>query len=156
MSRKDGKIAALVEPFVGQSIDPHYLAYFDCFNRRLYFEAHEVLEIIWLPQRRRPDGDFYKGLIQLAGAFVHLQKARLGPAGALFRLAEANLRIYPPGHHGVNTSEVFAMIERCQKVLQSSNQTLNPLASAADAEVTLTVPTEDVTGESVASTVAKS
>jgi len=119
MSKKNGRIAALVAPFKGLGLDPHYLAYFDCFNRGLFFEAHEVLEVTWLPERGGPNGAFYKGLIQLAGAFVHLQKGRFSPAIALFKLAGANLRAYPSRHHGLDLGEVRRRIERWQADLGS-------------------------------------
>src|SRR4051812_36290791 len=102
MSSKTPKIAAMIGAFQGQAFDAHYLAYFDCFNRRLFYEAHDVLEEIWLPQKKGQNGAFYKGLIQLAGAFVHLQKERLPPAAALFKLARTNLRQYPPIHEGLD------------------------------------------------------
>src|SRR6266702_2966293 len=85
----------MIESFRGQELDAHYLGYFDCFNRQLFYEAHDVLEDLWLPDRHGAAGNFYKGLIQLAGAFVHLQKNRLRPAAALFKLAQANLEKYP-------------------------------------------------------------
>jgi predicted metal-dependent hydrolase len=69
--------------------------YLDCFNRQLFFEAHDVLEPLWLRQRHKARGPLYKGLIQLAGAFVHLQRGRPQPAAALFRLAGANLVGFP-------------------------------------------------------------
>src|ERR1035441_10730308 len=87
-----------------QNYDPGYLSYFECFNRQRFFEAHEVLEALWLPQRQGPNGLFYKGLIQLAGAFVHWQKNRPGPAEALLGLARANLRKYPAIHQGLNVA----------------------------------------------------
>src|SRR5262245_52833141 len=71
MSSKSNRIEELIQRFQGGPIDAYFLGYIECFNRQLYFEAHEVLEQLWLPQRSGPDGDFYKGLIQLAGAFVH-------------------------------------------------------------------------------------
>ncbi len=98
MSKKTAGNAELMADFQGQGLDPHYLAYFACFNRGDFYEAHDVLEELWLPQRRGPDGDFYKGLIQLAGAFVHVRKNRRGPALALLGLARANLAKYPDGH----------------------------------------------------------
>ena len=82
----------------------------DCFNRGQYFEAHEVLERLWLPQRRGPDGPFFKGLIQFAGAFVHVQKARTVPAIALLKLADGNLAEYPDSHLGVPVTAVRTMI----------------------------------------------
>jgi len=89
------------------------------FNQQLYFEAHEVLEQIWLPQRSGPDGAFYKGLIQLAGAFVHLQKNRVGPAASLLRLAQGNLKEYPEIHHSLKLTAVLEMIEQWREKLES-------------------------------------
>jgi len=101
----------MIQELNGKELDPHYLAYFECFNRQLFFEAHEVLEELWLPQRVRPNGAFYKGLIQLAGAFVHLQKRRLGPAAALFRLARSNLANYPARYEALDVLKVQELIE---------------------------------------------
>ena len=100
----------MIESFQGQELDARYLGYFDCFNRQLYFEAHEVLENLWLPDRHGPNGNFYKALIQLAGAFVHLQKNRLRPSAALLKLAQANLEKYPSRHERLNLAAVQLLI----------------------------------------------
>jgi len=110
MSTKSAKVAALVAQFRGRDLDPHYLGYFECFNRQLFYEAHEVLEELWLGQRQGPNALFYKGLIQLAGAFVHLQKSRPQPAAALFRLAQANLQKYPGVHERLDVEGTLRMI----------------------------------------------
>ena len=81
----------MTEQFDKGQLDRHYTGYFEMFNCQKYFEAHEVLEHIWLKDRNGPDGAFHKGLIQLAGAFVHVQKNRPRPAVSLFKLALANL-----------------------------------------------------------------
>ena len=94
-----------------QDYDPRYLSYFECFNGQRFFEAHEVLEALWLPQRDGPNGLFYKGLIQLAGAFVHWQKNRPGPAAALFKLAQTNLRKYPAINEGLSVKNVLAVTD---------------------------------------------
>ena len=107
-----------------QGIDRHYAGYFECFKRGLFYEAHDVLEPLWLAQRGGPDGPFYKGLIQLAGAFVHLQKGRAGPAAALLRLARANLRRYPAAHERLDVRAVLVLIEgRLEKL---ENGGINP------------------------------
>jgi len=111
VNHKTGKIDAWVAAFQGQDMDPYYLGFFHFFNLQQYFEAHEVLEAAWLPQRHGPDGAYYKGLIQLAGAFVHIQKGRPGPAVALFRLAQGNLMRYAPVHHRLDLEKVLALIE---------------------------------------------
>src|SRR5262249_2959982 len=40
MSKKSAKIATLVASCQGRDLDARYLAYFECFNRGLYYEAH--------------------------------------------------------------------------------------------------------------------
>ena len=110
MSHKSARIATMIESFRGQELDAHYLAFFDCFNRQLFYEAHEVLEDLWLLDRHGGNGSFYKGLIQLAGAFVHLQKDRLRPSAALLKLAQTNLQGYPGIHEHLDLVAVAAMI----------------------------------------------
>jgi predicted metal-dependent hydrolase len=106
------KVEALVERFKGRELDAHYLGYFECFNQQLYFQAHEVLERLWLAERGCPLALFYKGLIQLAGAFVHLQKNRREPAIALFGLARRNLERYPKHHEGLDLNGVLGLIDQ--------------------------------------------
>jgi uncharacterized protein len=115
------RIAALLDRFKGRRLDAHYLGYFECFNQQLYFEAHEVLEKLWLEERGRPPARFYQGLIQLAGAFVHLQKNRRGPAIALFGLARRNLEQYPKNHEGLDLNEVLDTIDQYLKDLSQAN-----------------------------------
>jgi predicted metal-dependent hydrolase len=110
MSRKGERIAGLLDGLHGRELDAHYLGYFECFNRKLFYEAHDVLEQLWLAQRHGPNGAFYKGLIQLAGAFVHLQKERPAPAIALFKLALGNLDKYPAIHEKLEVESVRARI----------------------------------------------
>ena len=117
----------MVEPHRGQGVDPHYAGYFHCFNHQLFYEAHDVLENLWLADRHGANGAFYKGLIQLAGAFVHLQKNRLRPAAALFKLARANLEKYPHHHDRLNLEMVRALIEHWLGQLESGNFERNPL-----------------------------
>jgi predicted metal-dependent hydrolase len=127
MSKKSGAIAELIEQFKGRELDAHYFGYFECFNRQLYFEAHDVLEELWLGQRSSPNYAFYKGLIQLAGAFVHLQKNRLRPAAALFKLADANLEKYPAFHERLQVGNVRGMIREWLQRLEEGAFEVNPL-----------------------------
>ena len=129
MSKKSGKIAALIEGCRGQDLDAHYLGYFVCFNQGLFYEAHDVLEELWLADRQGPNYSFYKGMIQLAGAFVHLQKDRLRPSAALFKLARTNLHKYPTLHEHLDLTAVFALIETWLHQLESQDFTLNPLTA---------------------------
>jgi len=127
VSKKSAKIAALIEGCQNRELPAHYLGFFECFNRGLFYEAHDVLEELWLPARHGPDGRFYQGLIQLAGAFVHLQKDRLRPAAALFEKARANLTRYPGLHHSFRVQEALALIDEWSSRLNSSGFATNPL-----------------------------
>ncbi len=117
----------MIESFQGNELDAHYLGFFDCFNRQLFYEAHEVLEDLWLADKQGPNGDFYKGLIQLAGAYVHLQKNRLRPSAALFKLAKANLEKYPPVHEKLNLTAVQMLMDGWLRQLEKDEFTINPL-----------------------------
>src|ERR1700719_3155324 len=123
---------------IGGKIENHpfYRAYFRCWNERRYYEAHDVLEQVWL-NNNTTDDDFFKGLIQAAGAFVHLQKnfehpthakhgRRLRPAVRLFALAEKNLSSFAPRHHALDVSALLVLLRSTrQKVIDSDFKT-NP------------------------------
>jgi len=130
----------MIDSFRGQELDAHYLGYFDCFNRQLYYEAHDVLEDLWLQDKSGPNGAFYKGLIQLAGAFVHLQKNRLRPAAALFKLALANLETYPQLHDQLEIPTVCRLIQNWLSGLESTHFEHNPLGGGNLPKLALKLP----------------
>jgi hypothetical protein len=118
--------------------DARYLGYFECFNSGSYYEAHDVLEHLWLGEgRQSPDYAYYKGLIQLAGGFVHLKLQfdhpahpkhgrRLQPARRLFLLAEANLASYKPWHLGLKLHDLIGLACRTRVLLEKSGCSGNP------------------------------
>lgn len=108
-------------------LDARYLGFFDLFNQQKYYESHDVLEDLWLEQGKMGENfGFYKGLIQLAGAFVHLQKGRLRPAGALFRLSKSYLSQYPKFHESVQLEAVFSVMARWEEALADAPN-VNPI-----------------------------
>ena len=118
MSGKDHKVAALLEGVKTGPHDPHFAGYFRCFNEQKFYEAHDVLEALWLQDRNGPDGDFFKGLIQFAGAFVHLQKKRPRPAWKLFRLCTIYLAKYPSPHLALDVANVLRLAKRWGEAAQ--------------------------------------
>lgn len=147
MSKKSAKIAALIESCQGRALDAHYLGYFECFNQGLFYEAHDVLEELWLADRNGADGDFFKGLIQFAGGFVHLQKhsatrPRLRPAAALLKLARVNLAKYPVHHQHLDVRGVIAVIDRWLEELEAGGFMRNPLLARAAPHLQLSAPAE--------------
>jgi predicted metal-dependent hydrolase len=137
VTRKSARVAAMVESHHGQKIDPHYAGYFHCFNRQQFYEAHDVLEHIWLKDKYGANGAFYKGLIQLAGAFVHLQKNRLRPSAVLFKLARTNLEKYPSPHDHLDLKKVLTLIEHWLAELESKNFEHNPLTAKSAPQLEL-------------------
>ncbi len=142
-------LGAAGEPPAG-GLDRCYLAYFECFNDQLYYEAHDVLEHLWLQDRSdvNPDAAFFKGLIQFAGAFVHLKKQalrpdhpkdgrRLRPASRLFRLAAANLAPYRPRHLALDVAALCLLCDEQAEAIVGSRYRVNPWSPKAAPVLTL-------------------
>ena len=142
---KGQRISRLVEGLGGASTRPAsdeiaqhpcYLGFFHCWNEQRYYEAHDVLEHLWL-RTESEDANFFKGLIQAAGGFVHLQKQharpthpkdgrRMYPAVRLFRLAEKNLTPFAPLRHGFDVAGFLEMLRAQRKDIVASDYRANP------------------------------
>jgi hypothetical protein len=146
--KKGQKIEAFVETLsTGSTHDPCYEGYFICFNEQNYYEAHDVLEHLWLKDRG-PSHQFFKGLIQLAGAFVHLQKQyrrpehptdgrRLRPAWRLFKLAQTNLEPYLPAFLDLDVRSVLELCSRNMRAIEGTDFKSNPWNPIAAPVLTL-------------------
>ncbi len=115
----------------------HYAGFFICFNAQLYYEAHDVLEEVWLPIRGQEHAKFYQGLIQMAGGFVHLQKGRLGPGARLFALALANFESYPQRHAGVDLEVIREVCRTHRQAILDSGEMRNPWSSEGAPQLAL-------------------
>jgi uncharacterized protein len=142
---KGERISQLVAELGGDDVDlgqtdvakhPFYRAFFHCWNEQRYYEAHDVLEQLWL-KTDSSEADFFKGLIQAAGAFVHLQKRfehplhakhsrRLPPAVRLFQLAERHLSKFGPLHHGLDVGALCQILRAYGDEIVASDYTINP------------------------------
>ena len=113
---------------------PYYRGFFQCWNEQRYYEAHDVLEQVWLHDPiSAEDAQYFKGLIQAAGAFVHLRKhyehpthpkhgKRLGPAVRLFRLAEKNLEPFGPERHDMDLVKFREMLLRYREAVETNGK----------------------------------
>ena len=142
---KGERISQFAADLTGDDVDtdqtnvanhPFYRAFFQCWNEQRYYEAHDVLEQLWL-KTKSSDQDFFKGLIQAAGAFVHLQKQfehpshakhsrRLPPAARLFRLAQRNLSRFAPRHHSLDVAAFCRLLHACADQIVASDYKTNP------------------------------
>jgi len=137
--KKSDRISQFVQTICSQSdgsFDARYRGYFQCFNEQQYYEAHDVLEDLWL-ERRDENYAFYKGLIQVAGGFVHLQKQylhpdhphhgkRLRPASRLFALALQNMEPYGAEHLSLDLEVLRTLCLAQIELLEKSDFQKNP------------------------------
>lgn len=153
--KKSDRIAQFVQGLEvsdGIGMDPRLVGYFKCFNSGRYYEAHDVLEDLWLRQGKdHRDHAFHKGLIQLAGGFVHLRLQylhpdhpkhgrRLAPACRLLLLAVGNLHPYPPRHLGVDVAAAIQLAKETSEGIGEVGGWINPWSPSMLPSLKLTFP----------------
>jgi hypothetical protein len=130
-------VRALEPASAGASPQNYYLAFFELWNAQKYYEAHDVLEQLWLVERNVELARFYQALIQAAGAFVHLQKnfeqpshakhgRRLRPATRLFSLALRNLEDLPNEYHALDLPVLRELLVRYRDFIIAVDFRKNP------------------------------
>lgn len=138
MSKKSPKIAEILKDIDHPTWDSHYIGYFRCFNQQLYYEAHDVLEELWLAEGKEGKNyAFYKGLIQFAGAFVHMKLQRefpehkvhgrrLEPASRLLKLAMDNVSSYGEFYQDLDVNVFSEIAQRYYDALITDDCKVNP------------------------------
>ena len=91
----------------------------DEFNGGLYFECHETLEEIW-QEEQGAVRDLYKGLIQVAAAFVHIGRNNHFGANRLLTTALGYLDRYRA--EGGMGFDVDRLCREAQRVLEAVNE----------------------------------
>jgi hypothetical protein len=91
-------------------MDQRLKEFIELFNRKEFFEAHEVLEDLWV-ESEGEEKDFYKGLIQCAVAFVHLDRNNFKGATKLHRTACGYLTHYLPEYAEIDTEHLLEQFE---------------------------------------------
>ena len=102
------------------TFEPEYLEGIEHFNRRDFFEAHEVWEDIWARTTGR-DQLFYKGLIHAAVALHHFGNGNLRGARKVFGSCVQYLTPYAPRHSGLNLSAFLDQLRHCFAALTTSD-----------------------------------
>jgi hypothetical protein len=100
-------------PDLDSTYDARYLAGVMLFNRRDFFEAHEVWESLWLSADAGGDRRFVQGLIQAAVGLYHFSTNNPRGARKLFHTARAYMEVYPERHLGLHRGEFWNAMERC-------------------------------------------
>lgn len=126
VNHKADKIAKLLAGLKSDRYDPHYLGYFELFNRQLFYEAHDVLEELWLASKPTRNARYYQGLIMATGAFVHFQKGRPKAASNLLKMAIERLKPYGTVHEGFEVGKFVACLASWLYLVESTGYKDNP------------------------------
>jgi predicted metal-dependent hydrolase len=79
----------------------------ELFNREEFFECHEVLEVLWTPERG-PHRLFLQAVIHMAVACYHCQRGNWRGAEGQFTKGLRKLAGYLPRCQGIETGRLFA------------------------------------------------
>lgn len=101
--------------------DARYLAGVLLFNRRDFFEAHEVWEALWLSADVGADRRFVQGLIQAAVGLYHFGTGNLRGARKLYGTAKAYMAVYPSPYLGMNHLAFWEQMARCHAGLLAAS-----------------------------------
>jgi predicted metal-dependent hydrolase len=83
----------------------------ELFDSGRYWEAHEVWEREWTPDRKGPDSGFYKGLIQIAAGCLHYTRRNRRGAINKWRSGADYLRPYLPQHKGLRLEPLVMSVD---------------------------------------------
>src|SRR5438876_8484454 len=133
------------------SSQDYYAAFFQLWNAQKYYEAHDVLEQLWLTEKNAELARFYQALIQAAGAFVHLQKnfqqpshpkhsRRLPPATRLLELALRNLEDLPNEFRALDLVRFRELLRRYCEEIVAADFRRNPWSPATAPRLKLEKP----------------
>jgi uncharacterized protein len=107
------------------SLHPEALEGIRYFNHGHFFEAHEALEAAWR-QETGPVRELYRGILQVAVAYYHLQRGNLVGAHKLFQRCKKWLDPFPDTCRGVD----IAQLRRDYHAVEIMLATLTPSAAA--------------------------
>ncbi len=96
------------------------------FNEGDYFEAHEVLEDLWVIEVE-PLKTYYKGLIQVAVAICHWERGNASGARKLYHSGMRYLEPYPDHYEGLSLDALRLKMRNLFTPLLESTGTKLPL-----------------------------
>jgi predicted metal-dependent hydrolase len=97
---------------VHEAFDHRYLRGIEEFNRRNFFESHEIWEDLWRDEEG-PAREFYQGLIQVAVALHHLAHGNRSGADRLLEKAKCHLQRFPAEHLGLDLGRFLQSVDDC-------------------------------------------
>ncbi len=86
--------------------DPRFIRGLELFNKRDFYECHEIIEELWLETKPGPHSGLYKGVIQAAAALYQWERGYLSGARRLFLSSTKYLKEYEPAALGLNVEKL--------------------------------------------------
>lgn len=99
--------------------DPDYLEFIALFNEGKYEDCNRALISLW---QRNPTNRFYKGLIQMSGAYHHWDSESLFWAEDMFAAAHNLLAQYAPRYQGLDIDDLLQQLQQCNRVAQIARE----------------------------------
>jgi predicted metal-dependent hydrolase len=106
---------------VSSDYDPRYLAGILFFNRRDFFEAHEVWEDLWA-ESAGAERRFYQGLIQAAVGLHHFGNGNLRGAVKLYRTSRAYMEPLDGPLLGLDKVDFWRRMGNCFQALLDTDE----------------------------------
>src|ERR1700682_3835421 len=91
----------------------------ELFNRGEFWEAHEAWEGAWMPHRHESEGDFYKGLVQVAAGFYHYRRHNRNGALIKWRDGADYLRRFAPAREGIPLEKLIERVDAYRQTLEA-------------------------------------
>ena len=132
---------------------------FRCWNEQRYYEAHDVLEQLWLNDQiagcrlfqridLRPPGPSFIFKSDSSIRCTRSTAERLPPAVRLFRLANKNLSRFAPRHHGLNVAAFCQLLRGFADRIVESDYKTNPWSPETAPKLRLPISQEALLDDS--------
>jgi hypothetical protein len=102
-------------------LDSHVCEGLRLFNKGLYFESHEALEIAWRAEEG-PIRDLYRGILQVAVGYLHITRENRTGALKMFERSKKWLSTWPDEILGIHVGQLREDMESVVAQLDSPNQ----------------------------------
>jgi ribulose-phosphate 3-epimerase len=93
----------------------------ELFNNGEFWEAHEAWEGAWMPHRHQPEGDFYKGLVQVAAGFYHYRRRNRNGALIKWRDGADYLRRFVPEREGIPLETLIERVDAYRQMVEAGD-----------------------------------
>jgi len=83
----------------------------DFFNREYFFEAHDVIEELWMDAREQTQRDLFHGLVNIATGFYHYRMGNRNGMHSQLQKGVEKLSAVPALCFGVNVGKLLNEVQ---------------------------------------------